>query len=188
MATFLSISGHQSPETIRYDWQAMTAEEVKQLLQLTPLEPEGGFFRETYRSRWIVPSECLPEGVQGPRSIGTAIYYMITPESFSTLHRLPGTEVFHLYLGDPVEMLQLHPDGETEVVTLGQDIAKGEQPQVVVRGGVWQGCRLADKGQWALMGTTMSPGFDYEDYETANRNELIGQYPDMAETIRKYTK
>ncbi|MGA9567498.1 MAG: cupin domain-containing protein [Candidatus Korobacteraceae bacterium] len=166
----------------------MTADEVKQLLQLTPLEPEGGFFRETYRSRWIVPIECLPEGVQGPRSLGTAIYYMITPETFSTLHRLPGTEVFHFYLGDPVEMLQLHANGETEIVRLGQDIAKGHQPQVVVRGGVWQGCRLAGEGKWALMGTTMSPGFDYDDYETGNRNELIGQYPDMAEAIRQYTR
>ena len=167
---------------------AMTAEEVKQFLQLRPLEPEGGFFHETYRSRWIAPIECLPEGVQGPRSIGTAIYYMITPESFSTLHRLPGTEVFHFYLGDPVEMLQLHANGETEIVTIGQDIAKGHQPQVVVRGGVWQGCRLAGEGKWALMGTTMSPGFDYADYETGNRNELIGQYPDMAEAIRRYTR
>jgi uncharacterized protein len=166
----------------------MTAEEVKQLLQLTPLELEGGFFRETYRSRWLLSSEHLPEGIRGVRSIGTAIYYMVTPESFSTLHRLPGTEVFHFYLGDPVEMLQLHASGETEIVTLGTDIAKGHQPQVVVRGGVWQGCRLAGEGKWALMGTTMSPGFDYADYEAGNRNELIGQYPDMAEAIRRYTR
>ena len=73
----------------------MTADQVKQLLQLRPLELEGGFFRETYRSHWQLPQEQLPEGVQGTRSIGTAIYYMITPETFSSLHRLPGTEIFH---------------------------------------------------------------------------------------------
>jgi len=101
----------------------MKADEVRQLLQLQPLEPEGGFFRETYRSRWQVPQEPLPEGVQGTRSIGTAIYYMITPETFSSLHRLPGTEIFHFYLGDPAVMLQLHPDGLVQTITLGHDVA-----------------------------------------------------------------
>src|SRR5262252_6237848 len=166
----------------------MKADEVKRLLQLQPLELEGGFFRETYRSRWQVPQEQLPEGVQGARSIGTAIYYMITPETFSTLHRLPGTEIFHFYLGDPAVMLQLHPDGEVKTVTLGHDLAAGHEPQVVVRGGVWQGCKLAPGGAWALMGTTMSPGFDYNDYETGKRDELIEQYAGVAEMIRQYTK
>jgi len=166
----------------------MTADEVKQLLQLRPLELEDGFFRETYRSRWQVSSEYLPEGIRGSRSIGTAIYYMITPETFSTLHRLPGSEVFHFYLGDPVVMLQLHPDGSSRTVTLGPDLAGGQRPQVVVRGNVWQGCRLAAGGEWALMGTTMSPGFDYADYETGDREELAGKYPDVAESIRQYTK
>jgi hypothetical protein len=166
----------------------MTANEVKQLLQLRPLELEGGFFRETYRSRWQVPQEQLPDGVQGARSIGTGIYYMITPETFSTLHRLPGTEIFHFYLGDPAVMLQLHPDGEVQTITLGSDLAAGHQLQVVVRGGVWQGCKLAPGGAWALMGTTMSPGFDYADYETGVRDDLIAQYPDAGEKIRQYTR
>ena len=166
----------------------MTADEVKRLLQLRPLEPEGGFFRETYRSRWHVPQEQLPEGVQGTRSIGTAIYYMITPETFSTLHRLPGAEIFHFYMGDPAVMLQLHPDGEVQTITLGHDLAAGHQPQVVVRGGVWQGCKLAPGGEWALMGTTMSPGFDCADYETGVREELIAPYPGAAEMIKGYTR
>jgi predicted cupin superfamily sugar epimerase len=166
----------------------MTAAEVKQLLHLQPLDMEGGFFRETYRSRWQIPPDQLPEGVAGVRSIGTAIYYMITPETFSTLHRLPGTEIFHFYLGDPAVMLQLHPDGEVKTVTLGHDLAAGHEPQVVVRGGVWQGCKLAPGGAWALMGTTMSPGFDYNDYETGNRDALIEQYAGVAEMIRQYTK
>jgi hypothetical protein len=166
----------------------MTADDVKGLLQLTPLEMEGGFFRETYRSRRQIPAESLPEGTRGARSIGTAIYYMVTPESFSTLHRLPGTEVFHFYLGDPVVMLQLHPDGKTQTVTLGHDLAAGHQPQVVVRGGIWQGCKLATGGEWALLGTTMSPGFDYADYETGIREDLIARYPTMAEAIRLYTR
>src|ERR1700744_2041825 len=153
----------------------MTAEEVKQLLQLEPLSIEGGFFRETYRSRWNVSSEYLPDGFGGSRSIGTAIYYMITPETFSTLHRLPGTEVFHFYLGDPVVMLQLLPDGTSQSITLGRDLEGGQRPQLVVRGQIWQGCKLAPGGQWALLGTTMSPGFDYADYEDADCEQLSAQ-------------
>jgi predicted cupin superfamily sugar epimerase len=166
----------------------MTAEEVKQLLRLTRLPEEGGFFRETYRSHWQVSSEYLPEGVRGSRSIGTAIYYLITPEEHSGLHRLPGTEVFHFYLGDPVTMFQLLPDGNSCCVTLGTDLLKGQQPQVVVRGHVWQGCRLVPGGEWASMGTTMSPGFDFADYEAGDREQLIGQYPGEAERIREYTR
>ncbi len=166
----------------------MTAEEVKQLLQLEPLPVEGGFFRETYRSRWVVSAEYLPDGVGGSRSIGTAIYYMITPEAFSALHRLPGTEVFHFYLGDPVVMLQLTTDGMSRTITLGNDLLNGQQPQVVVRGQIWQGCRLAPGGKWALMGTTMSPGFDYKDYQNGEREHLIAQYPGAAAKIREYTR
>lgn len=166
----------------------MTADEIKQLLQLKPLAIEGGFFRETYRSRWNVAAEYLPDGIRGSRSIGTAIYYMITPETFSALHRLPGSEVFHFYLGDPAIMLQLLPDGSSRTLTLGSDLALGQQPQVVVRGGVWQGCKLAPGGKFALMGTTMSPGFDYANYEHGARDELIAQYPGAAELIRAYTR
>jgi hypothetical protein len=166
----------------------MTADEVIQLLQLQPLPIEGGFFRETYRSRWTVSGEYLPDGIRGSRSIGTAIYYLITSDAFSTLHRLPGTEVFHFYLGDLVHMLQLLPDGTSQTITLGPDLLNGQQPQVVVRGHVWQGCRLAPGGQWALMGTTMSPGFDYADYETGDRQQLIAQYPGAADKIKLYTR
>jgi predicted cupin superfamily sugar epimerase len=166
----------------------MTAEEVKQLLQLEPLPKEGGFFRETYRSRWQVSSEYLPDGFRSSRSIGTAIYYLITPDAFSVLHCLPGTEIFHFYCGDPVIMLQLLPDGSSQTITLGGDLLNGQQPQVIVRGHVWQGSKLAPGGQWALMGTTMSPGFDYSDYESADREKLIAQYPGAANGIRSYTR
>jgi predicted cupin superfamily sugar epimerase len=166
----------------------MTADDVKRMLQLVPLEMEGGFFRETWRSRWNLSGEYLPHAYSGSRSIGTAIYYMVTPETFSTLHRVPGTEIFHFYLGDPAIMLQLLPDGGTRTLTLGTDLANGHQPQVVVRGGVWQGCKLAPGGAFALLGTTMSPGFAYADYEHGDRQLLISQYPDAAERIREFAK
>lgn len=166
----------------------MTADQVKRLLQLEPLSVEGGLFRETYRSRWVIPAEFLPRKTGGSRSIGTAIYYMITPDTFSALHRLPGTEIFHFYLGDPVLMLQLFPDGSAQVITIGNDLARGHQPQVLVRGGIWQASRLAPGGKFALMGTTMSPGFDPSDYEDGDPESLITQYPGHAEMIRAYRK
>lgn len=85
-------------------------------------------------------------------------------------------------------MLQLCPDGSSCTVTLGDDLLGGQRPQVVVRGHVWQGCKLVPGGQWALMGTTMSPGFDYADYEDSDRERLTAQYPDAADLIRGYTK
>jgi hypothetical protein len=166
----------------------MTAEDVKRMLQLQPLEMEGGFFRETWRSRWNLSGEYLPHSYSGSRSIGTAIYYMITPETFSTLHRVPGTEIFHFYLGDPAIMLQLLHDGTTRMVTLGTDLAAGHEPQVVVRGGIWQGCKLAPGGSFALLGTTRSPGFDYADYEHGERERLLREFPSATELIHGYTK
>ncbi len=166
----------------------MTADEVIQLLKLEPLRIEGGYFRETYRSRWTVSNEYLPEGTHGSRSIGTAIYFMITPETFSALHRMPGTEIFHFYLGDPVIMLQLSPDGSSRTVTLGNDLLRGQEPQVVVRGNVWQGSRLAPGGKFALMGTTMSPGFDYADFEVGAGEQLMTQYPAAADKIKEYSR
>jgi predicted cupin superfamily sugar epimerase len=165
----------------------MTADEVKTLLRLKPLPVEGGFFRETHRSRSQLSEACLPSGFQGSHSLATAIYYLITPESFSALHRVPGVEIFHFYCGDPVIMLQLLPDGTSRTITLGGDLLSGQQPQVIVEGGIWQGCRLVPEGSWALLGTTMSPGFDPNDYEAGERETLIAQYPGAAAEIRHYT-
>jgi predicted cupin superfamily sugar epimerase len=96
--------------------------------------------------------------------------------------------VFHFYLGDPVEMLQLWPHGSVRHVVIGSDLARGVQPQVIVPGGVWQGCRLKDGGQFALMGTTMSPGFDARDFEAGTRAALISSYPSARDEIVKLTR
>jgi predicted cupin superfamily sugar epimerase len=170
----------------------MTADEIIRLLALEKHPKEGGYFRETYRSRAAIERMHLPPGyTAGPRdrSLGTAIYYLITPQSFSALHRLPGDEIFHHYLGDAVEMLMLHPSGRGEVVRIGKDIGNGESPQVVVPGGTWQGSRLLAPraGAFALLGCTMSPGFDYADYAHGRRDELVVHFPDHADLIRALT-
>ena len=110
----------------------LTAKDVIALLKLEPHPEEGGYFAETYRSTEVIQKEALPDRHSDSRSVSTAIYYLLTPETFSEMHRLKSDEVFHFYLGDPVEMLQLWPNGSGRVVTMGQDIAGGMKPQLFV--------------------------------------------------------
>jgi uncharacterized protein len=166
----------------------LSAEEVIERLQLEPHPCEGGFFRETYRSSLEIAAGSLPSEYSGGRCASTAIYYLLTPGTFSEMHRLPTDEVFHFYLGDAVEMLQLHPDGRGEVFRLGVDLAAGERPQVVAPGGTWQGSRLVPGGRWALLGTTVAPGFEFADYTSGGRCELITAYPDFTELITSLTR
>jgi uncharacterized protein len=166
----------------------LTPEQVRKLMNLQPHPIEGGYFVETYKSSGKLSAGSLPPSYEGERPLATAIFYMLTPDTFSTLHRLPGDEMFHFYLGDPVEMLQLKPDGTGEPILLGQNIEAGMRLQHNVPGGVWQGCRLCPGGKFALMGTTMSPGFDYRDYETGQRMELSAQYPKYSALIALLTK
>jgi hypothetical protein len=166
----------------------LTADELRRLLKLEPLPGEGGFFAETYRARESLPAGVLGAGPPGPRSLATAIYYLLTPESLSALHRLRSDEIFHFYLGDPVEMLQLMPDGSGRTLRLGSDLATGCRPQVLVPKGVWQGSRLARGGTFALLGTTVSPGFDRADYEPGAREALLAAYPAFREPIVALTR
>ena len=164
-----------------------TVDEVMELLKLRPLPEEGGFFVETYRSVENVDARQFQRGHGGKRSLSTAIYYLVTPASFSALHKVPGDEMFHFYLGDPIEMFELHPEGSARSLVLGPDIRAGMTLQHVVPGGVWQGCRLVAGGEYALLGTTMAPGFDYGDFVKASRDELTRKYPEHAKIIRELT-
>ena len=160
----------------------MTANEIKTLLKLEPHPVEGGFYRRTYTSPGTVE---LPRGV---RAQGTAIYYLLEAATFSEMHVLESDEIFHFYLGDPVEMLQLYPGGRSEVLILGPDLAAGQRVQVVVPAGVWQGTRLVGDGKVALLGCTVTPGFDFADYRNAQYAELAARWPSQAERIRALTR
>jgi predicted cupin superfamily sugar epimerase len=163
------------------------ADEIIRLLRLERLPGEGGLYRETYRSSLIIPAGELPSVYGGDRAAGTAIYYLLTPDAHSALHRLPGDEIYHFYYGDPVELLMLHADGSGEGVEIGGDPSRGMRPQVIVPGGSWQGARLSPGGSVALMGTTMSPGFEFADYREADRADLVSRFPDHAEIIAALT-
>ncbi len=160
----------------------MNAEEIKTLLHLQPHPAEGGFYRRTYTS---AVSVALLGGV---RPYGTAIYYLLEEETFSEMHVLASDEIFHFYLGDPVEMLQLLPDGGSRVTTLGPNLAAGQHVQHVVPAGVWQGSRLIDGGKVALFGCTVTPGFDFADYRSGKYDELVRQWPLETARIKKLTR
>ena len=113
----------------------ITAERLIKLLNLQP-HPEGGYYAETYRSNELIPKELL-ERYSGPRSYGTAIYYLLTPQTFSAIHRLATDEIYHFYLGDSVVLILLQQDGSGRLVTLGSDVASGMQLQTVVSRGTW---------------------------------------------------
>jgi hypothetical protein len=163
----------------------MEADFLMELLNLRPLPMEGGYFVETYRSTETVSAALRKDQ---DRSISTAIYYLLTPESFSALHKLPTDEIYHFYLGDPVEMLELDQDGSGRISILGRDIESGMKVQHCVRAGTWQGSRLVSGGKWALLGTTMAPSFEFEDYLAGHRDHLLGEYPGFEELIIGLTR
>ena len=160
----------------------MTAEQIKALLKLEPHPIEGGSFRQTWAA---AGSLQLPRGT---RAQSTAIYYLLEQGQCSEMHVLDSDEMFHFYLGDPVEMLQLLPDGRSALVTLGPDLSAGQQVQVLVPAGVWQGTRLIGDGKLALLGCTVVPGFDYADYRNASYDELAGKWPEQKDRIRALTR
>lgn len=160
----------------------MTADEIKRILNLEPHPKEGGYFRRTFTSAASVE---LP---RGSRPQGTAIYYLLEAGSFSEMHVLDSDEVFHFYLGDPVEMLQLYPDGRSALFTLGPDLKAGQHVQLLVPAGVWQGTRILGGGKLALLGCTVVPGFDFADYCNASYAELAARWPEQAERIKALTR
>jgi predicted cupin superfamily sugar epimerase len=162
------------------------AAEIIAQLQLTPLPKEGGYYRETYRSPVLLPRSALPACYHSSKSAATAIFYLLTSTQFSRLHRLPTDEVYHFYLGNPVRLVQLLPDGTGKSLLLGHDLRAGQLPQVVVPAHAWQGSWLeAGPADFALLGTTMAPGFDFVDFEAGDCTRLLADYPAFAESIRR---
>jgi uncharacterized protein len=164
--------------------------EIIQTLKLVPLAEEGGLYVQTYLSHESFPQQGLPDRYRGPRVFGSAIFFLLTDEldSFSAMHRVETDEIYHFYLGDPVELVLLSQDGTSRHVTLGQDILAGQQVQFVVQAGDWQGSRLIKGGHFALMGTTMAPGFNRADFSLGGREALLAGWPHEENGIRSLTR
>ncbi|MEM7552041.1 MAG: cupin domain-containing protein [Bacteroidota bacterium] len=153
-----------------------------QKLELQP-HPEGGFFKETYRSELIVE----PKSFNAKRNVSTAIYFLLTAENFSAFHKIKSDELWHFYQGDPLEVIILEED-KVQTIKLGSNLEKGETFQAVVSAGSWFASRVTKGGKYSLVGCTVAPGFDFEDFELAQRVELIKSYPEHSDLITEMTR
>jgi predicted cupin superfamily sugar epimerase len=153
---------------------------------LTP-HPEGGFYREVYRSGLAVTHAAIPKGIDGRRAAGTFIYFMLVEGQISAFHRVRWTdEIWHLYAGGPLELHTIDALGAHSVQRLTTDLAAGE-PAAVVAAGDWQAVRLGPGTAWAFGGCTVAPGFDFADFEMPPAARLIEAHPMHAEIIRALT-
>jgi uncharacterized protein len=144
--------------------------------------PEGGWYCETYRSAEIVPKQVLSKGFSGDRSFFTAIYYLLEGNDFSSFHRIKSDEIWHFYTGtSPIEIFSIE-ERKIRKQILGDDPGENQWFQVVVNKNTWFAARLADKNGFALAGCTVSPGFNYDDFELATKS-LVIQFPELESEI-----
>jgi uncharacterized protein len=156
-------------------------------LQLKP-HPEGGYFRETYRSPGTISREELGERYSGKRNFSTCIYFLLTSESFSAFHRIIQDEAWHFYDGSPLILHMISSGREYTKVTIGRNFDMGEIPQFVVAGGSWFAAEVAEKDSFSLLGCTVAPGFDFADFEMGRRDELTANFPEYREVIHSLTR
>jgi predicted cupin superfamily sugar epimerase len=156
-------------------------------LRLEP-HPEGGYFRQTYQSELVIAREALPAGFTGARTASTAIYFLLEGRNFSAFHRLRSDEVWHFYAGGPLIVHAIEPSGEHSSILLGNDPDAGEALQAVVSAGCWFASHVADWKTFAVVGCTVAPGFDFEDFEMGKREELVARYPLQREVIERLTR
>jgi uncharacterized protein len=149
--------------------------------------PEGGYFAETYRSPEEVQAVHLPERYGGSRSFSTGIYFLLEHPGFSALHRIKSDEMWHFYAGNTLLVYVIEPDGNLQIIRLGSDPEAGEQFQAIVKAGSWFGSRPEKENTYSLVGCTVAPGFDFEDFEMAERKELLRQFPQHQSVIELLT-
>lgn len=149
--------------------------------------PEGGYFAETYRSTEIIQQTALPKRFTGERSFSTAIYFLLESHHFSALHRIQADEVWHFYAGGPLNVFVIDADGTLSVIRLGNEPDKGEVFQAVVPAGCWFGSRPAVDTTFSLVGCTVAPGFDFADFEMADRDSLLVKFPQHRTVIEQLT-
>ena len=165
----------------------LTADELIRIHDLRP-HPEGGYFRETYRSEESIPGACLPPRYGGDRHYSTAIHYLLPSGATSRLHRLASDEIWHFYLGGPLTIVELRPDRSTEHVILGPDLHNGQRVQHVVKAGTWFGAYPNRGTEYCFVGCTVAPGFSFRDFQVARRRDLVEQFSREAKVIAKLTE
>jgi uncharacterized protein len=153
-------------------------------LQLQP-HPEGGYYKETYRSEGLIARQCLREDFQGDRNYSTAIYFLLQQGDFSAFHRIKSDECWHFYDGATLFVHEITPHGDYRCTRLGRDISRGEVFQYVVPANHWFASEPAPGSEFSLVGCTVAPGFDFSDFEMAKGDELLKTFPYHAELVRR---
>lgn len=156
-------------------------------LDLQP-HPEGGFFKEVYRSDELIKTEGLPERYSSARCFGTSIYYMLVGEQVSAFHKLQSDETWHFYLGSPIVLHLISSEGNYSKIVLGQNLPEDEVFQFTIPRETWFAAEVKDKTAYSLVGCTVSPGFDFADFQFGRRDELIKLFPSQSDIISKFTR
>ncbi len=149
---------------------------------------EGGYYREIYRSEEVVPQESLPPRFGGPRRLATAIYFLLESRDFSAFHQLKADEIWNFYYGSSLTIYSINPQGILSYIFIGDDAENGEVMQAVVPAGYWFASRINDPDSYALVGCTVTPGFEFEDFTLGSRKELLKQFPQHAQLIKELTR
>ncbi|OSY88033.1 hypothetical protein WH52_08365 [Tenacibaculum holothuriorum] len=164
----------------------MTAQQIIKQFDLTA-HPEGGYFKETYRSNGIIQNEHLPPEFVGNRNYSTSIYFLLTSEKFSAFHKINQDEIWHFYKGRTLKLHMISPEGDYSFVLIGNDIKQNEQPQFVVPAGYWFAAEVEAENAYAFTGCTVAPGFDFNDFVLPKRETLITLFPQHEAIITKLT-
>ncbi len=161
-------------------------EKIIKQLALLP-HPEWGYFRETYRSKNMIPQDALSSGYDGDRNHSTGIYFLITSETFSAFHKIRQDEMWHYYKGASLRLHMISPEGTHTQIVIGNKVLEGEHPQFTVPGGCWFAAEVTIENSYSLMGCTVAPGFDFNDFVLPKRKELITLFPKHTDLITKLT-
>jgi predicted cupin superfamily sugar epimerase len=150
--------------------------------------PEGGYFKEIYRSSEAIPKRALPSRYKSSRSFCTSIYFLLPSGAVSRLHRIASDEIWHFYMGRPLELIQISTEGIIDRIILGQDIAAGQRLQHVVPAGNWFGARPMRGSGYSFVGCTVAPGFDFADFAAADEKALSRKFPHLQKEIRLFCR
>ncbi|MCI0453736.1 MAG: cupin domain-containing protein [Candidatus Dadabacteria bacterium] len=150
--------------------------------------PEGGYYKETYRSKEVIKQEHLPKRFSGNRNFSTAIYFLLIGHDFSAFHRIKQDELWHFYEGSSLTIHIIDQSDKYLEIKIGRNIEDGEALQAVVKAGCLFGTTVNDKNSFSLVGCTVAPGFDFEDFETPSRNELLRKYPQHKKIVEMLTR
>ena len=165
----------------------MTVDYIVKELKLIP-HPEGGYYKETYRSDSIIKDSCLENAFIGDRNLATCIYFLIEEGNFSALHKIKSDETWHFYYGDALEVIEIDQDGNLLKTNIGSNLLNGETFQYTVKANNWFGSRVSGSGKFSLVGCSVYPGFDFKDFEMASKHQLTQDYPQHHKIIIELTR